>query len=410
MKKHLTVLIAALFLALRLGAQDGNSPIILVSTKGVVTYTSPTIKKKMAVKPGAALVPKGKLYLATGASVLLCHKGQFKSFDKKGTVALATVFEEDSEPGFDFDADFAKFVEASVGMATEQRQKNGWGARITKNGDGFGTGVTNPDKSRDGAGKGVTNPDKSRDGAGKGVTNPDKSRDGAGKGVTNPDKSRDGAGAGVTNPDKSRDGAGAGVTNPDKSRDGAGAGVTNPDKSRDGWGGRGNGIIPILPFDKTLPGNTTFFWSKPAGATSYRLDISDDKGNVVHTVTAVDTAAMVNLDSTKFQPGRKYFWTAAAVNKPEVVSDPLEINIAGAAEMGKTLAQTTDSQIRSNADALVLDMMRAVALEQNNWYTEAALAFAALSKKYPQNNMVRLLHATFWMRLQLPAKAKVLLN
>ncbi|MBL7797491.1 MAG: hypothetical protein JNJ90_13430 [Saprospiraceae bacterium] len=382
MRKQLTVLIAALFLALVLGAQEGGNPIVVVSTKGAVLYSSPSIKKKTPVKPGAALVPEGKLSLAAGASALLCHRGQFQSISKKGTVALANIFDAESEPGIDFDADFAKFVEASVGMVIEQRQKNGWGARITQNGDGFGTGVTNPEKGRDGAGTGVTNPEKGRDGAG----------------------------TGVTNPEKGRDGAGTGVTNPEKGRDGAGAGVTNPEKGRDGWGGRGNGIIPILPFDKTLPKNTTFFWSKPAGVTSYRLDISDDKGSIVHTVTSVDTFVVVNLDSTKFQPGRKYFWTAAAVNKPEVVSDPLEINIAGAAEMVKTLAQATDSQIRSEADVIVLNMMNAVALEQNNWYTEAALAYAALSKKHPQNNMVRLLHATFWMRLLLPAKAKVLLN
>ncbi|MFN0015847.1 MAG: hypothetical protein ACKVU2_14995 [Saprospiraceae bacterium] len=466
MKKHLTVLIAALFLTMGLSAQGNNKPIVVVSSKGVVTYTSPTIKKKMPVTPGAALVPAGTLNIAANASVLLCYKGQFKSLNEKGTVALTGVFEEDSEPGFDFDADFAKFVEASVGMVTEQRLINGWGARITKNGDGYGAGVTNPDKGRDGAGtgltnpdkgrdgsgkgvtnpdkgrdgagngvtnpdkgrdgagkgvtnpdkgrdgagNGVTNPDKGRDGAGSGVTNPDKGRDGAGSGVTNPDKGRDGAGSGVTNPDKGRDGAGAGVTNPDKGRDGAGAGVTNPDKGRDGWGGRGNGIIPILPFDKTLPGKTTFFWSKPADITSYRLDITDDKGNVIHTVTASDTSAVVNLDSTKFLPGQKYFWTAAAVNKPKVVSDPLEITIAGAAEMDKTQKQAADSQIRSDADPVVVELMHAVALEQNNLYTEAFLAYAALSKKYPKNNMVRLLHATFWMRLRLPGKAKVLLN
>jgi len=367
MRKYLFVLVTALFLAPELRAQN-DKPIVVVSTSGLIHYSSPNVKGFLKVTPGAALLPAGTLALQVKSSVLLCFNGQFKRLTGKGSYPLAKVFDADSEPGIDFDADFARFVEASVAMVTEQQQKNGWGARITSKGDGYGTGVSNPDKSRDGAGKGVSNPDKSRDGAG------------------------------------------AGVSNPDKSRDGAGQGVSNPDKSRDGWGGRGKGIIPLLPFAKVLPGKTRFYWSRPADVTAYRLDISDAGGTVVHTVAVKDTAALIRIDSVKFQKGRKYYWTVSAVNKPEIVSDPLEFTLAGAAEMENTKAEAADSQIRAEADPVLLGLMNAVALEQNNWHTEAALAYAALSTKYPQNDMVRLLHATFWMRLLLPGKAKVLLN
>jgi hypothetical protein len=42
--------------------------------------------------------------------------------------------------------------------------------------------------------------------------------------------------------------------------------------------------------------------------------------------------------------------------------------------------------------------MRAVALEQGDWFGDAAQVYRDLQKAEPDNLLVKLMHAAFWMR------------
>lgn len=362
MKKHALFLLILLFIAPSLRAQD-EVPIVVVSSAGKIRYTSPSTSGKLNVAPGAALRLSGTLTLPdASSSILLCHAGQFVRLKGKGTHKLNTLFDANSDAGIDFDADFARYVEAAVEMAAVQRQENGWK---------------------------------------KGPANPKKNGDGWG--VTNPTKSGDGWG--VTNPPKSGDGWG--VTNPPKSGDGWG--VSNPTKSGDGWVAKSARIVPFLPFGKLQSGPTTFYWSRSAGVSSFRLTLSDDNGKVVHATTVRDTFATLRLDSLKLQTGGKYSWSASAIGKTDLATSPRIFTLAPREERDRAVQQTTDSQIIGEADALVRGMMEAVALEQSGWYDEAARKYADLQRLNAGDNMLRLMHAAFWMRYGLSAKAKTTL-
>jgi TolA-binding protein len=54
-------------------------------------------------------------------------------------------------------------------------------------------------------------------------------------------------------------------------------------------------------------------------------------------------------------------------------------------------------------------MMEAVALEKGDWLGAAEQRYATLLKKYPNDNMLRIMYAAFWMRYGLEPKAKAVL-
>ena len=56
----------------------------------------------------------------------------------------------------------------------------------------------------------------------------------------------------------------------------------------------------------------TFIWRSAGGGVSYRLTLTDERGDVVWTATASDTTGHPPSD-VRFQMGRRYFWYVDAL-------------------------------------------------------------------------------------------------
>ena len=56
------------------------------------------------------------------------------------------------------------------------------------------------------------------------------------------------------------------------------------------------------------------------------------------------------------------------------------------------------SKIYHQADQTTQLLMKAIILENDEWYYEAALIYQALKKKEPNNQLVKMMHAAFWYR------------
>jgi hypothetical protein len=59
-------------------------------------------------------------------------------------------------------------------------------------------------------------------------------------------------------------------------------------------------------------------------------------------------------------------------------------------------AETAESYAKNNTT--IQGLMRAVALEQGDWFGDAAQVYRDLQKAEPDNLLVKLMHAAFWMR------------
>jgi hypothetical protein len=199
----------------------------------------------------------------------------------------------------------------------------------------------------------------------------------------------------VTGKKGSGDGWGT-VTGKKGSGDGWGT-VTGKKGSGDGWGGKGKLINGIAPFGKIRPGAKVFKWSKPSGAQRFKLEIKNSKGELIQQAETADTMLSAQLDPAKFQEGQQYQWTVST-STGEIQSSPLLF------EIGTAAAQTAARQRAENAEsypqvpAAMQGLMRAIALEQGEWHEDAAQTYREVQSTNPNNLLVQLMHAAFWMR------------
>ena len=194
-----------------------------------------------------------------------------------------------------------------------------------------------------------------------------------------------------------------------RGKDGWGTAVTDPTKSGDGWGGMGARITLILPYGKVVPEMVTFSWSRPANATRYQLDILDDNKRPVHSATVTDTSAAIDLRKLNLMPGLTYSWKVSVPGSAEQVSGVRDFTVGTAEDLAKTRKKATNSNIYPDGDPVLCGVMEAVALEKAEWYYAAAQTYAALFRKYSNNNMLRMSYAAFWMRYRMEPKAKAVM-
>ena len=182
------------------------------------------------------------------------------------------------------------------------------------------------------------------------------------------------------------------------SKKGAGDGwgtITSKKGAGDGWGGKGKTINSIAPFGKICPGSKLFQWSKPEGAQNYQLEIKNSKGEVILKTTAQDTFSMVNLDPAQFKDGQQYVWQ---VSSGELKSNLLALEVGTSQSLSTAVQKAETAESYTKNIATVQGLMRAVALEQGEWYSDAAQVYSDLQKADPNNLLVKLMHAAFWMR------------
>jgi hypothetical protein len=356
MFKHLILLFIAVCLGLTARAQEGM-PVILVSSKGKVLYQSPDSKARQKLINGAVLKRNGTVQLKNkkGSAVLFCD-GRFKQLQGKQSFSLMEQFPDaGGMVQLNFDRTFGEFVMAAVIMAANGKNT----------GDAWGT-VQDPKGSGDGWGT-----------------------------VQDPKGSGDGWGT-VQDPKGSGDGWGT-VQDPKGSGDGWGT-VQDPKGSGDGWGGRGHRIVAIQPFGKIAGRTTTLTWSRPSGDQPFQVVVKDDEGNTVKEAVTRDTFLVVDLTPSNFVEGRVYTWNVSVKGDNPAVSNTLFFEIAPASEQASAIQRVEGSAMYRQSPEPLRGLMRAVSLERDDWYGEAARTYRELQKADPGNEMVRMMHAAFWLR------------
>ena len=400
--------------------------IIVVSVSGSVSYLSDVIYINQ-VTPGVVLTLDGKVTLANDAKAMIYYNAEFISL-KSGVNILKDVCNvQEGRRNFNIDGKIGERLQDAIDLANlagnrdanwtninnfkksgfgEKGAKDGFGDKGAKDGfgdkgakDGFG------DKgAKDGFGdKGAKDGfgDKgAKDGFGeKGAKDGfgDKgAKDGFGeKGAKDGfgDKgAKDGFG------DKgAKDGFG------DKgAKDGfgdKGAKDGFGDKgAKDGWGGVGKHIHLILPAGKLELKSTEFSWSRPANTTSYQLIIKNSSGKNIHSIQVNDTFVDVDLKKIKLKYDEEYQWVVSSVQTPTISSSTNSIVIEKMEPSSSPETKLSKSKIYNQADVTTQLLMKAIILENDEWYYEAALIYKTLKNKEPNNQLVKMMHAAFWYR------------
>ena len=104
---------------------------------------------------------------------------------------------------------------------------------------------------------------------------------------------------------------------------------------------------------------------------------------------------MVNLDPAQFKDGQQYVWQ---VSSGELKSNLLALEVGTSQSLSTAVQKAETAESYTKNIATVQGLMRAVALEQGEWYSDAAQVYSDLQKADPNNLLVKLMHAAFWMR------------
>lgn len=371
MKRILTLTV--LLLCSLLGqAQTEDPPVVVIAAGGKIDYIPADKSAKIKATPGAVLKKSGKVKLAANASAVLFCDGRIQSLQGPGTFTFAKVFPKDAQAPLNFDPRFGRYVQMAIDLAAMQ---------------------AGPDSKSRGA-----------------SAPPQRAGDGWTRGVKDTIRSADGWGRGVKDTIRSADGWGTGVKDTIRSADGWSRGVKDTIRSADGWGGQGAHIVAILPEGKVLAGVIVFSWSRPAGASAYRVDIQDDNNRVLHSVTVKDTAVSIDLNPLNLEPGANYYWHVEATDGPNLGSSPKHFVVASADEQARDIKRASKSNVFNKGGADLKGLMEAAALEETEWYYDAQLKYAALYKQYPKNDMLRMMYGAYWMRAGVEPKAKEVLK
>ena len=321
-------------------AQNDN-PIVVMAAQGKISYQAPGYNSK-SISAGALFKNTGTLKLKANSSITLFSEGQFQTLQGAKTSTLLAVFpDQDKSIKINFERSFSNYLVAALDLAANpQNPKDAWGTVTSKKGTGDGWGT-------------------------------------------------------VTSKKGTGDGWGT-VTSKKGTGDGWGT-VTSKKGTGDGWGGKGKLINTIAPFGKIRPGAKLFQWSKPTGNQDYRLEIKDSKGAPILKITAQDTFLNIDLDPAKFKEGQQYVWQVSTA-AGDVLSNPMVFEIGPSQALSSAVQKAETAESYAKNTATVQGLMRAVALEQGEWYQDAAQVYRDLQKAEPNNLLLKLMHAAFWMR------------
>lgn len=320
------------------GHAQNENPIVVMGAQGKISYQAPAYSSKK-ISAGALFKNEGILKLKANSNITLFAGGQFQTIQGPKTAVLKDVFADQPGVKINFERGFGDYLIGAMDLAANpENPKDAWGTIVGKKGTGDGWGTI------------------------------------VGKKGTG-----DGWGTIV-----GKKGTG----------DGWGT-IVGKKGTGDGWGGKGKRINGIAPFGKIRPGSKLFQWSKPEGAQNYQLEIKNSKGDVILKTTAQDTFLTINLDPTQFKEGQQYVWQ---VSSGELKSNLLALEIGTSQSLSSTVQKAETAESYAKNTATVQGLMRAVALEQGDWFGDAALIYRDLQKADPNNLLVKLMHAAFWMR------------
>lgn len=352
-----------------------QSPAIVVSTQGKVTYRPATGGKSLKLKSGIVIRNDGDLSFKKGSSVLLLRDGKFARFSPaESGKSYGQPF---TSSGLGFEYDFSKYIEAAVSfLAFADKAGFPWSDALTdakRGGDGWGTAVTPPEKGSSGWGTAVTPPEKGSSGWGNAVSNPEKGSSGYG----------------------------TAVTPPERGSSGYGTAVTPPEKGSSGWGNNTSKITAILPFGNVLAQKTTFYWSNPGKNVSFQVEIKNEADSVVYAIQSRDTFCTIDLIEPKFQINQKYQWTVRPTDSTSTTATPLRFSILPQERLDGALKKVRSSSFFQQAnDPVLTRLAEAVSLERSNWYTAARDIYEDL-RQNQSSNLAKMMEAAFWARYEL---------
>ncbi len=364
MKKKMLWLALGVFLWQFTFGQEAP-PVVLVASSGKVVYMPSAGGKKQKLVNGAVVMRSGAIRLSKGGEAFVFSDGNFRKVEGKNTFPLAAQFPapETGVGRLSFEQTFGNYLLSAIQLAASpENAADAWGAVRTGTGTGDGWGAI-----RTGTGTG--------DGWGS-------VRTGSGTG--------DGWGS-------VRTGSGTG--------DGWGS-VRTGTGTGDGWGGKGNKIRAILPFGKLLPGKATFRWSRPSGNRNFKVSIFDGSNKLVMETTTRDTFWTLDLKAGPLQAGSIYQWSVSSDGEPAAVSNTLNFELADADQRDAVIQRVQRSSSYAQNPPQIQRMMQAVALERGDFYLEAAGLYHELQSADPKNQMLRLMHAAFWIRYGLKELAE----
>jgi hypothetical protein len=344
MTKQILFSLLALLLYFAGLAQTEAPPAILVSSGGKLTYRTLNSKKQQKLVDGAVLKNTGTIRLKKRSSALLLSNGNLVQVSTKGKYPLTELFPQgqDETQRLNFDVTFSDYLMSAVLLAADSGNSgDAWSGIRTSTGSGDGWG-------------------------------------------------------GIRTSTGSGDGWG-GIRTSTGSGDGWG-GIRTSTGSGDGWGGQGTKIFAIQPMGKILPKATVFRWSRPAGNPTYRLQLKDENGQVLLETSTRDTAFTVDLSQAVFSGAGRIEWQVAAEGSGGAVSNPLLFAFATPEDIAAALAPAKAAPTYANATPTVQQLMEATALERKDFFDAAAQRYQDVQRTDARSEMVRLMHAAFWLR------------
>ena len=318
-------------------------PVVLVAAKGKIKYTS-TDGMTGKILTGAVLRRGGSLQLKKKNQVVLFHNGHFRQLEGKQSVPLASQFPEgENMVDLDFAMTFGNYVMAAVDRAANPKNSDdAWGTVKTTGGSGDGWGTV---KSTGGSGDGW------------GTV---KSTGGSGDGW----------------------------------------GTVKPTGgSGDGFGDKGLIIWAIQPFGKVSGKEPVrLYWSKPSGNPEFYIRIQDEAGQTVKETTTRDTSWTLEPIAAGLKEGAFYQWDVSVKGAADQKSNTLTFGIGSPDELTEVMKKVENSAVYKRGPESLRGLMSAIALEQKDWYHAAAEVYDKIQKNNPKDQMVRLMHAAFWVR------------
>jgi hypothetical protein len=336
-------------------AQEGQAALI-VSTQGKVKYLAASTQKASKAVPGAVLKMDGRLKLGKNARVLLYGNERYVTISQPGTYSIQKVCAETGTQTLGFEYDLGEYlVEAASFAAFANNQNFYWIKPIAKTGDGWSSGMPGSKGGSSGWGTGMP----------------------GSKGGSS--------------------GWGTGMPGSKGGSSGWGTGMPGSKGGSSGWGTLYDGVLPIMPFGKIAPQPTTFYWSNPKKATTFKLVIQDEANNTVFEKLVRDTFLVVDISNLKLTPGIKYRWTIGLDDNAVRVLDML-FEVVEAENQRQVLQKVSASAVIQDAQNPSLTYVaEAVALEKARWFYAAQEKYAAVSRLHP-NNLTKMAHAAFWWR------------
>lgn len=171
-------------------------------------------------------------------------------------------------------------------------------------------------------------------------------------------------------------------------------------------GGKGNQIRAIQPFGKLMPGAATFRWSKARRQSHFQTHhfrpaqpnhAGNHHGRYLFTV---------DLTKAPFQAGVTYQWSIGSDEAPAAVSNTLQIELSDATLRNAAIERVQRAPTYAQSPPEVQMLMQAVSLEQADFCQDAAGFYGSLQKSQPKNQLVRIMHAAFWVRYGLKEMAR----